>query len=60
MTNNCLMDSDEKATVDVVRDHKDLYDKSNKHFKNITKQGRNVFGRCLPIVASCQSVQDLV
>ena len=30
----CLTDSDEKAIVDFVKDHEELYDKTNKHFKD--------------------------
>ena len=32
MTNICLIDSDEEAIVDFLKDHKELYDKTNEHF----------------------------
>ena len=32
MTNMYLMDSDDETIVDFAKDHKDLYDKINKHF----------------------------
>ena len=34
MTNIYLTDSDKKAIVDFVKDHKELYDKIDKHFKD--------------------------
>ena len=34
MTNNYLIEPDEEAIVDFVNDHEELYDKTNKHFKN--------------------------
>ena len=34
MTNIYLMHSDEEAIVDSVKDHKELYDKTNKYFKD--------------------------
>ena len=34
MTNIYLTDSDEEAIVDFVKDHVDLYDKTNEHFKD--------------------------
>ena len=34
MTNIYLTDSDEKAIVDFVKDHEELYDKTNVHFKH--------------------------
>ena len=33
MMNIYLTDSDEEATVNFVKDHEELYDKTNKHFK---------------------------
>ena len=53
MINIYLMDLEEEAIVDLVNDHKELYDKS----KNISriKEGRCVCGRNLPTVASCLS-----
>ena len=33
MTNILLMDSDEEAIVEFVKDHEELYDKTNEHFK---------------------------
>ena len=30
----CLTDSDEVAVVDFVKDHEELYDKTNEHFKD--------------------------
>ena len=38
MTNIYLTDSDEKATVDFVKDHEELYDKTNEHFKDKAKK----------------------
>ena len=32
MTNIYLTDLDEEAFVDFVKDHKELYDKTNEHF----------------------------
>ena len=34
MTNIYLTDSDKEAIVDFVKDHKELYDKTNEHFKD--------------------------
>ena len=34
LTNIYLMDSDEKAMVDFVKDHDVLYNKTNEHFKD--------------------------
>ena len=34
MTNIYLADSDEKAIVDFVKDHEELYDKTSEHFKD--------------------------
>ena len=34
MTNIYLTDSDEEAIVDIVKDHKELYDKTSEHFKD--------------------------
>ena len=34
MTNIYLTDSDKEAIVDFVKDHEELYDKINKHFKD--------------------------
>ena len=34
MTNTYLMDSDEKAIVDFVKDHNELYNKTRDHFKD--------------------------
>ena len=34
MTNIYFTDSDEKAIVDFVKDHEELFDKTNKHFKD--------------------------
>ena len=34
MTNIKLTDSDEEAIVDFAKDHEELYDKSNQHFKD--------------------------
>ena len=34
MTNIYLTDSDEEAIVDLVKDHEELYDKTNEHFKD--------------------------
>ena len=34
ITNIYLMDSDEEAIVDFVKDHKNLYNKINEHFKD--------------------------
>ena len=33
MRNISLTDSDEEAIVDFVKDHEELYDKTNEHFK---------------------------
>ena len=58
MTNIYLMDSDEEAVVDFVKDHEELFDKTNEYFKDDRKE-------CLGEVlqqpqAVCQGVQDLV
>ena len=37
MTNIYLMDSDDKAIVDFVKNHEELKDKTNEHFKDITR-----------------------
>ena len=34
MTNIYLRDWDKEAIVDFVKDHEELYDKTNKHFKD--------------------------
>ena len=34
MTSIYLTDSDEEAIVDFVKDHEELYDKTNDHFKD--------------------------
>ena len=34
MTNIYLMDSDEVAIVDFVKDHEELYNKTDEHFKD--------------------------
>ena len=34
MTNIYLKDSDKETIVDFVKDHEELYDKTNKHFKD--------------------------
>ena len=34
ITNINLTDSDEEGTVDFVKDHKELYDKTSEHFKD--------------------------
>ena len=34
MTNIYLTDSGKEAIVDFVKDHKELYDKMNEHFKD--------------------------
>ena len=34
MTNIYLTDSDEEAIVDFMKDHKELYNKTNEHFKD--------------------------
>ena len=34
MTNIYLINSDEEATVDSVKDHKELYGKTSEHFKD--------------------------
>ena len=38
MTNIYLTDSDEEAIVDFVNDYGELYDKTNRHFKDKTKK----------------------
>ena len=38
MTNIYFTDSDEEAIVDFVKDHKELYDKTNDHFKDKTRK----------------------
>ena len=38
MTNIYLRDSDEEAIEDFVKDHKELYDKTNEHFKDKAKK----------------------
>ena len=38
MTNIYLTDSDEEAIVDLVKDHKELYDKTSEHFKDKTRK----------------------
>ena len=53
MTNIYLIDSDEKAIRDFVKDHKELYDETNEHFKDKARKG--CLGRGLPTVASCLS-----
>ena len=54
MTNIYLTNSDEEAFVDFVKDHKELYDKTNKHCKDKVRKV------CQQPQAVCQSVQDLV
>ena len=53
MTNTCFTDSDEEAIVDFLKDHEELYDKTNDISR--TKQGRSVSESGLPTVASCLS-----
>ena len=38
MINIYLTDSNEEAIVDFVKDHKELYDKTNEHFKEKARQ----------------------
>ena len=38
MTNIYLTDPDEETIVDFVKDHKELYDKTNEHFKHKTRK----------------------
>ena len=49
MTNIYLMDLDEEAIVDFVKDHNELYDNTNEHFKD--KASHKLFR---------QGVQDMV
>ena len=60
MTNIYLTDSDEEAIVDFVKDHEELYDKANKHFKEKSKEGMSLGEMRQQLQAVCQSVQDLV
>ena len=39
MNNIYLMDSDEEAIVDFVKDYKEFYDKTNEHIKNKARKG---------------------
>ena len=50
MTNMYLTDSDEEAIVDFMKDHEELYNKINKHFKGKAREERGS-----PTVASCLS-----
>ena len=56
MTNTFLIDSDE-AIVDFVKDHEELYDKTNEPFKK--RQGRIVSGKALPGNTNCPDLQDM-
>ena len=38
MTNIYLMDSDEEAIEDFVKDHEELYDNTNEHFKDTARK----------------------
>ena len=38
MPNICLTDLEEEAIVNFVKDHKELYDKTNEHFKDRTRK----------------------
>ena len=49
MTNIYLTDSDQGAIVDFVKDQKELYYKTNEHFKDKAR------GNVSPTVASCLS-----
>ena len=53
MTNIYLTDSDEEAVTDFVKNHEELYDKTNLHFKD--KARKKCFGGVLPTAASCLS-----
>ena len=53
MTNIYLTDSDEKAIVDFVKDHKSYMTRRMNISR--TRPGRNAFGRGLPTAASCLS-----
>ena len=50
MTTIYLTDSDEEAIVDFVKDHEELYNKTNEHFK--IRPGTNTFGRGFPTATS--------
>ena len=53
MANIYLTDLHEEAIAGFVKDHEDLYDKTNEHFKD---KARKAFsGRDSPTVASCLS-----
>ena len=39
MTNIYLTDLDEEAIADFVKDHKELYEKTNEHFKDKARKG---------------------
>ena len=56
MTNIYVTDSDEEAIVGFVKDHEELYNKSDEYFKDKARKG------CLwkQSQAVCQGVQDLV
>ena len=49
MTNIYLTDLDEEAIVDYVKDHEELYDKTNEHFKDTARMEQ------FATVASCLS-----
>ena len=53
MTKIYLTVSDEEAIADFVKDHEELCNKTNEHFKD--KVGRNVSGSSSSTVASCLS-----
>ena len=50
MTKMYLKDSDKEVIVDFVKDHEELYDKTNKLYKDKARKLKPV----------CESVQDLV
>ena len=60
MTNIYLADSDEEAIVDFVKDHKELYDKTNKHFKEKARRECSWKRFAKQPLAVCQIVQDIV
>ena len=55
-----LTDSDEEAIVDFVKDHEELYDKTNEQFKDKARKNCLWEGFASSCNIVCESVQDLV
>ena len=58
MTNTFLTDSHEEVIVDFVKDHEELYDKTNELLKN--KVRKDILRESQEIQTLCPGLQDMV